>query len=165
MDTEGREWETCALAPKVARRFAGREFDEIRDYLALRRCERKAATSEIQQHNADFNAQRDRITTEETKKTDEALAKAGMIKRDLIYGIRESRQIQKSHERKFGQNVPSTAGEEPQSESSTPPPAPEVAVLPLPKSPDPKGYVPLASATDLLRNSRERTHDAEKKEA
>jgi hypothetical protein len=147
----GRIFETCHLTPTF-KRFAGKDWYEMREYFAWQQQQKKGAEAAIQQAAAAFHAQINSLISTETKETEQALKAANLSKRARSNNIRENRNQLKRHERKHG----------PLSISGT-------NSLPLPASLDnlttdtelrrpgsAEGYVPPAKPLDEISAARER---------
>jgi len=148
----GTLFETCHLTPAF-KRFAGKDWYEMREYLAWQRQQAKDAESHIQQTAAEFHAQINSLVSKETKATEQALVAAKLSKSARSKNIRENRNQIKSHERKHGALSSD-------SEPLTPTlPAPVNNIktnTDLRRPPSADGYVPPAKPLDEIRAARER---------
>jgi hypothetical protein len=97
----GKVFETCHLTPAF-KRFAGKDWYEMREYFAWQRQQQKGAEAVIQQAAAEFHAQVKSLVSRETKETEQALKAANLSKRARSNNIRENRNQLKRHERKHG---------------------------------------------------------------
>lgn len=151
----GRLFETCQLTPAY-KRFAGKDWYEIREYLAWQRQQEKEVIPDTQQATAAFHAQMKRLISSETKATEEALEAANLSKRARSKNIRDNRNQLKSHERKHGSLSFNSDNGEPL--TSTPQEAPYTTEpnKQLLRPPSAEGYVPPAKPTDEIRAARER---------
>jgi hypothetical protein len=148
----GKHFETCHLTPSY-KRFAGKDWYEVREYLEWQRQQEIEVIPERQQSIAEFHAQIKSLVSKETKATEEALNVSHPSKTARSKNIRAHRNQLKSHERKHGSlsfNAP-----------NSPPSALEVTQtgganqrLLQPDSAD--GYVPPAKPIDEIRAARER---------
>lgn len=135
------------------KRFAGKDWYEIREYLAWQRQQEKEEIPEAQQSTAEFHAQIKSLISEETKATEIALRAANLSKRARSTNIRVNRNQLKSHERKQGalsvESAPLT---------SAPSNAPHTTETnkQLLRPPSAEGYVPPAKPLDEIREALER---------
>jgi putative transposase len=151
----GRLFETCQLTPAF-KRFAGKDWYEVREYFAWQRQQAKEVVPDIQQSTAEFHAQVKRLVSSETKATEEALKAANLSKSARSKNIRTNRNQLKGHERKHGslsfsneKGKPSTIA--PLDILHTAEPAKQLI-----RPPSAEGYVPPAKPTDEIRAARER---------
>jgi len=150
----GRLFETCQLTPAYER-FAGKDWYEIREYLAWQQLQRKEAIPDTQQSTAIFHAQMKRLVASETKATEEALKAANLSKRARS-NIRDNRNQLKSYERKHGalsfnsdllDSVLTDLSHTAESNKH------------LSQPPSTEGYVPPAEPLDEIRAARERARE------
>ncbi|HST50612.1 MAG TPA: transposase family protein [Pyrinomonadaceae bacterium] len=151
----GRLFETCQLTPAY-KRFAGKDWYEVREYFAWLRQQEREVIPDTQQPNAEFHAQMKRLISSETKATEEALKAANLSKSARSKNIRGSRNQLKSHERKHGPLSLNIDNTEPSTMSTldilhTTEPAKQLV-----RPPSAEGYVPPAQPTDEIRAARER---------
>lgn len=142
----GKVFETCHLTPAF-KRFAGKDWYEMREYFAWQRQQQKGAEAVIQQAAAEFHAQVKSLITRETKETEQALMAANLSKRARSNNIQENRNQLKRHERKHGPL--STSGD------TKPPPLPTsldnlTTDTELRRPGSAEGYVPPAKPLDEL---------------
>lgn len=97
----GKLFETCHLTPAF-KRFAGKDWYEMREYLAWQRQQQKDVEPNSQQAAAEFHAQVQSLIAKETKATEQALSEANLSKSARSKNIRDNRNQLKSHERKHG---------------------------------------------------------------
>lgn len=151
---QGRLFETCQLTPAY-KRFAGKDWYEIRECLAWQRQQMKEVIPDTQQTAAEFHAQMKRLVASETKATEEVLKVANLSKRARS-NIRDNRNQLKGHERKHGPLLFNSGGSKPL--GSTPH---ETLLTTEPskqliRPPVAEGYVSPAKPTDEIRAARER---------
>jgi hypothetical protein len=148
----GRLFETCQLTPAY-KRFAGKDWYEIRDYFAWQRQQKKASIPDTQQSKAEYHAQMKRLVSEETKATEEVLKAAQLSKSARLRDVRANRRRVRSYERKHG--ALSFNSESPTSmpQEIVPTIVPARQLLRPPSAED---YVPPAKPIDELRAARER---------
>jgi hypothetical protein len=148
----GRQFETCQLTPTF-KRFAGKDWYEIREYLAWQQQRERATLPEIQQSTAEFHAQIKSLISEETIATETALRTANISKRARATNIRANRKQVKSYERKQGSL---TVASEPLTSTASNAPHATETNKQLLRPPSAEGYVPPAKPMDELREARER---------
>lgn len=151
----GRLFETCQLTPAY-KRFAGKDWYEVREYFAWRRQQEKEVMPSTQQSKAEFHAQMKRLISSEVKATEKALKDANLSKSARSKSIRTNRNQLKSHERKHGPLSLNIDNAEPSTTSllealHTPEPNKQLV-----RPPSAEGYVPPAKPTDEIRAARER---------
>lgn len=151
----GKLFETCQLTPAY-KRFAGKDWYEVREYFAWRRQQENEVIPDTQQSTAEFHAQMKRLISSETKATEEALKAANLSKSARSKNIRANRNQLKSHERKHGPLSFNIDNTEP---STTLPIDIHHTTEPtkqLVRPPSAEGYVSPAKPTDEIRAARER---------
>jgi hypothetical protein len=149
---QGRLFEACQLTPAY-KRFAGKDWYEIREYFAWKRQQGQSIIPEIDQSKAEFHAQKERLISEEIKATEEAIKVANISKRARSKNIRANRNQLKSYERKHGtlsstsRLLESDASEHSHETTSN---------KQLIRVSSAKDYVPPAKPLDEIRAARER---------
>jgi putative transposase len=98
----GRRFEECVLTNPYRRRFAGKDWSDVRDYFAWKNIVDKNAVTETQQSNAEFHADIENLLAQEVSATEAALAAAGLSDTERLRDIRRIREQLKAYERKFG---------------------------------------------------------------
>lgn len=149
----GRIFETCQLTPPY-KRFAGKDWYEVREYLAWQRQQAKEVIPDTQQSTAEYHAQVKRLVASETKATEEVLKAANLSKRARS-DIRGNRNQLKSHERRHGALSFNSDNSDPL--ISTPQEALHTTdAKQLIRPPAAAGYVSPAKPIDEIRAARER---------
>lgn len=148
----GKLYETCHLTPAY-KRFAGKDWYEVREYLAWQRQQAKDDEADSQQALAEFHARIKSLIFKEAEETERALDAAKLSKRARLRHVRDNRNQLKSHERKHGLlslDNPPSAWASPTTinklESNT--------EMVRPSSPE--GYVPPAKPLEEIRAAHER---------
>lgn len=148
----GKRYETCHLTPAF-KRFAGKDWYEVRDYFAWQRRQQKGTETDSQQADAEFHAQIKHLVSTESQATEQALVAANLSKSARSKNMRENRNQLKSHERKHGA-IHSV------NEPSAPTAPPQLSLVEtnaeLLRPPSTKGYVPPAQPLDDISAARER---------
>lgn len=148
---KGKNLVTCTLT-EADKRFAGSDWCDVLEYLALQRRDAKAAETDQQQAAAIHHAKTNKIIAEAVEMN--RLARANDTRSDNARrkGIRENRRTVKMHERKQVMSAPSNDT----NRSATVIPMKQAIKL----SAD-KGYVPPARPYDEIRKARKeaRNHD------
>ena len=106
-----RPWEKleeCVLTKPYKRRFAGKDWFDIRDYFAWQRMVDKNAVTATQQSDAEFHADIKNLLAQETEATENALAASALSDTARLRDIRRIRAQVQAYERKFGP-IPSEA--------------------------------------------------------
>jgi hypothetical protein len=148
----GKLYETCHLTPAF-KRFAGKDWYEMREYLAWQRQQEKNAEPDSQQAAAEFHAQVKSLISGEIRATEQALKIANLSKRARSKNIRENRNQLKSHERKHG----ALSLDNESLKTTLPVLLNSIETnTELRRPPSADGYVPPAKPLDEIRAARER---------
>ena len=98
----GRSFEECVLTEPYRRRFAGKDWNDVRDYFAWKTIVDKHSVTATQQSDAEFHADIENLLTQEVAATEAALNAAGLSNTARLRDIRQLREQIKAYERKFG---------------------------------------------------------------
>lgn len=90
------------LTNPYRRRFAGKDWSDVRDYFAWKNIVDRNAVTETQQSNAEFHADIENLLAQEVSATEAALAASGLSDTARLRDIRRIREQLKAYERKFG---------------------------------------------------------------
>jgi putative transposase len=149
----GRSFEECVLATS-SKRFAGKDWFDVSDYLAWKKIADKHTEGETQQSTAAFHADIEHVIAQELAATATAIASANLSPTERLRNTRQFRRQLAAYERKYG-SVPQvtrldgTLTDIPQTQS----PSGESPTAPV-KMPD--AYVPPASYADEIRAARQK---------
>lgn len=145
----GRSFEECVLTEPYRRRFAGKDWFEVRDYFAWKKIVDKNAENFTQQSKAEFHADIENLLAQETAATEAALTAAGLSDRERLRGTRRAREQLKAYERKHG---PVPKVQQLPENPVAPSPSPEVSgEQHLPQVAKPDSYVRPARPLDEIR--------------
>jgi putative transposase len=153
----GRSFEECVLTEPY-KRFAGKDWFDVRDYFAWKNVVDKNAKGLAQQSDAEFHADIENVIAQEIAATAVALASAGLSTAERVRGIKLFRQQLKAYERKFGpmsQLMQLNAA--PADASSTQASTGEEGALASIKMPD--AYVAPANPSNEIRAARQRVKE------
>lgn len=151
----GRLFETCQLTPAY-KRFAGKDWYEVRQYLAWQQHQAEEVIPDRQQSTAEFHAQMKRLISSEIKATEEALKAASLSKRARSNNIRANRNQLKSYERKHGSISFNNDDSNPSTTTTAEALYTTESTKRLIRPSSAEGYVPPAKPTDEIRAARER---------
>lgn len=98
----GRSFEECVLTDPFKRRFAGKDWYDVRDYFAWKRIADRNAETSTQQSKAEFHADIKNLIAQETAATEAALEAAHLSDSERMCDIGRMREQLKAYERKFG---------------------------------------------------------------
>jgi len=150
----GRSFEECVLTEPY-KRFAGKDWFDVRDYFAWKRVADKNAVGFAQQSNAEFHADIENVIAKEIAMTASALTAADLSSGERLAAIKLFRQQLKAYERKFGP-VPSVL--QLQSALDNPPSLPAATNTREPvRIPD--SYVPPANPAAGIRAARQKAKE------
>jgi hypothetical protein len=149
----GRSFEECVLSSS-SKRFAGKDWFDVIDYLAWKKIADKHTEGEAQQSTAAFHADIEHVIAQELAATAAAIASANLSPTERLRNTKQFRRQLAAYERKYG-SVPEvtrldgTTTDTPQ----TQPPSGESPTAPV-RMPD--SYVPPASYADEIRAARQK---------
>lgn len=98
----GRIFEECVLTEPYKRRFAGKDWFDVRDYFAWQRIVDKNAVTSTQQSDAEFHADIENLLAQEIAATESALAACPLSDTARLRDVRRIRAQLQAYERKFG---------------------------------------------------------------
>lgn len=98
----GKSFEECVLTEPYRRRFAGKDWFDVRDYLAWKNIADRHAVTATQQSTAEFHADIENLIAQEVAATENAINAAGLSDTERLRDIRLIRERLKAYERKLG---------------------------------------------------------------
>lgn len=125
----GKSFEECVLTEPYRRRFAGKDWFDVRDYLAWKNIVDRHAVTATQQSTAEFHADIENLIAQEIDATENAINAAGLSDTERLRDIRLIRERVKAYERKLGP-IPNVV----QLPPATPPSASPVPEEPIEQS-------------------------------
>jgi hypothetical protein len=149
----GRSFEECVLTEPYRRRFAGKDWFDVRDYLAWKNIVNRNAVTVTQQSTAEFHADIENLLAQEIFATESAINAAGLSDTERLRDIRRIRAQIQAYERKFGP-TPSVAQLVPTTQSNIAPKnenSEEQSLVPVIM---PDAYVAPARPTDEIRAAK-----------
>jgi hypothetical protein len=154
----GRSFEECVLTEPYRRRFAGKDWYDVRDYFAWKNIADKNSVTATQQSDAEFHADIENLLAQEIAATEAALAASEVSDTERLRGIRRIRAQVQAYERKFGP-IPSVTQLQPAALPNTAPKREDSGEQPLVPVIMPDAYVAPAKPTDeILAAKRKGRH-------
>jgi putative transposase len=149
----GRSFEECVLTEPYKRRFAGKDWFDVRDYFAWQRMVDKNAITSTQQSDAEFHADIQNLLAQEVAATEAALVASGLSDTERLRDMRSIRAKLQAYERKFGpiSNVAQLTPAAPTNTAPEPEVTGEQSLVPVVM---PGTYVAPAKHTDEIRAAR-----------
>lgn len=154
----GRSFEECVLTEPYRRRFAGKDWFDVRDYFAWKKIVDKNAVTVTQQSDAEFHADIENLLAQENAATENAINVAGLSNTERLRDARLIREGLKAYERKFGP-IPKVTQLLPAASSNPVPVPAKTEERPLAAVVMPDAYVAPAKPTnEILAAKRKGKH-------
>jgi hypothetical protein len=149
----GRSFEECVLTKPYRRRFAGKDWFDVRDYFAWKKIVDKNAVTVTQQSDAEFHADIENLLAQENAATDNAINVSGLSNTERLRDARLIRERIKAYERKFGP-IPKVTQLLPAAPSNPIPVSDNSGERPLTTVVMPDAYVAPARPTNEIRAAK-----------
>lgn len=149
----GRSFEECVLTEPYRRRFAGKDWYDVRDYFAWKSIVDKNSVTATQQSDAEFHADIENLLAQEVAATEAALIASDISDTERLRDIRRTRAQVQAYERKFGA-IPSVTQLLPAAPPDTSPKPEDSGEQPLVSVIMPDAYVAPAKPTDEIRAAK-----------
>lgn len=141
------------LTEPYRRRFAGKDWYDVRDYFAWKSIADKNSVTATQQSDAEFHADIENLLAQEITSTEAALAASEISDTERLRNIRRIRAQVQAYERKFGpiSNVTPVLPTVPTNTALTPEDSGEQSLVPVIM---PDAYVAPAKPTNEIRAAK-----------